>query len=241
MICGTKFINRSVITMKKFALFIFCLFWLAAHAQFAGAQSKVHDDKSAAAETKQIVAEIVKNSYPELADAQISVKIFHSRSDYFRSRFSFSRFLTLRRLHFLLQINPQVFEKNAPENGIRAIIAHELAHAAYYRRHNRFQLLGLINLESKSFTARFERGADLQTIKRGYGAGLKDYRKWLYDNIPAAKIAAKKRDYFSPEEIDLILEAIKKKPDLIDYWIKNVPRNLAEVQSSINSQTPPTK
>ena len=222
--------------MKKFAPFIFCLFWLAFYAPFAGAQSKVRDEKSAVAAAKQIVAEIVKNSYPELQDAQISVKIFHSRSDYFRSRFSFSRFLTFRRLHFLLQINPQIFEKNAPENGIRSIIAHELAHAAYYKRHNRFELLGLVNLESKSFTARFERGADLQAIKRGYGAGLKDYREWLYRNIPAAKIVAKKRNYFSPEEIDLILPAIKEKPDLIDNWIKNVPRNAAEIQSSINSR-----
>ena len=222
--------------MKKFAPFIFCFYWLAIHAQFAGAQSKVRDEKSAVAETKKIVAEIVNNSYPELQDAQISVKIFHSRSDYFRSRFSFSRFLIFRGLHFLLQINPQVFDKNAPENGIRAIIAHELAHAAYYKRHNRFELLGLINLQSKSFTARFERGADLQAIKRGYGAGLKDYREWLYNNIPATKIAAKKRDYFSPEEIDLILNAIKEKPGLIDYLIKNVPRNLAEIQSSVNSR-----
>ena len=222
--------------MKKFAPFIFCLFWLAVHAQFAVAQSKVYDEKSAVAETKKIVAEVVKDSYPELQDAQISVKIFHSRSDYFRSRFSFSRFLTFRRLHFLLQINPQIFEKNAPESGIRAIIAHELAHAAYYRRHNRFELLGLVNLQSKSFTAKFERGADLQAIKRGYGAGLKDYREWLYRNIPAQKIAAKKRDYFSPEEIDLIVEAIKEKPELIDYWIKNVPRNFDEIQSAVKNK-----
>ena len=136
-------------------------------------------------------------------------------------------------MHFIIFVNPQVFEKNAPADSIRAIIAHELAHAAYYRRHNRFELFGLISLESKSFTARFERGADLQAIRRGYGAGLIEYRKWLYRNIPAEKIAAKKRDYFSPEEIDLILRAIKEKPGLIDFWIKNVPRNLKEIQSSI--------
>jgi len=31
----------------------------------------------------------------------------------------------------------------------------------------------------------------------------------------------------------LITEAIKEKPDTIDYWIKNVPRSLSEIQSSI--------
>lgn len=240
---------------RGFFLFLFLL--LAAPLQFAGAQPAVtaanqtdktakqsvrSDDreKAAVAETSRIVAEIAEKSFPELRGARISVKTFHSSSVYFRSRFSFSRFLTFRRLHYIVFVNPQIFEKNAPPDAIRAVVAHELAHAAYYRRHNRFELFGLVSLESKSFTARFERGADLQAIKRGYGAGLKEYRKWLYQNIPASKITAKKRDYFSPEEIDLILDAIKEKPDLIDYWIKQVPRDLREIESSIKNQ-PPTK
>ena len=239
--------------MNKLFSHIFGLFLLTAFVQFAeassaakpfekpAAQTNVRDEKSAVAETTRIVAEVVKNSYPELQNAQISVKTFDSDSDYFRSRFSFSRFLTFRKLHYIIFVNPRIFEGNALENGIRAIIAHELAHAAYYKRHNRFELLGLINLQSKSFTARFERGADLQAIKRGFGAGLKDYRVWLYRNIPAAKIAAKKRDYFSLEEIELILDAAKEKPDLIDYWIKNVPRDLAAIESAIKIRTPDEK
>ncbi len=241
--------------MIKFATRnFFLLLFLLAFFQFAEAESTLaanefekpasqqrnvssnDNQKNVVAETTRIVAEIVEKSYPELRTARISVKTFHSRSDYYRSRFSFSRFLTFRKLHFLIFVNPQVFEKNAPANGIRAIIAHELAHAAYYRRHNRFELFGLIALQSKSFTARFERGADLQAIKRGYGAGLKEYREWLYQNIPAKQIARKKRDYFSPEEIDLIVEAIKEKPAWIDSWIKNVPRNLAEIEAAINNK-----
>ena len=186
-------------------------------------------------ETSRLVAEIVKASYPELEDANIIVQTFRSSSDYFRARFSVSHFLTFRRLRCIIFVNPQVYEKAAPAGGIRAIIAHELAHAAYYRRRNRFELLGLVRLEAKSFTARFERGADLQAIKRGYGEGLKIYRAWLYQNIPPAKIAAKKRDYFSPEEIDLLLAAIRYKPALMDFWIKKVPRNALEIQASAES------
>lgn len=238
--------------MSEFAPRLFCLILFLAFAQFAGAksviatnaidktsavQSKVRDnEKSAVAETSRVVAEIIKNSYPELRTAQITVKTFHSRADYFRSRFSFSRFLSFRKLHFLILVNPKVFDRAAPPEGIRAIIAHELAHAAYYLRHNRLELFGLVGLQSKSFTARFERGADLQAIKRGYGAGLKQYRQWLYRNIPASKIAAKKRAYFAPEEIDAILEAMMEKPGLIDFWIKTVPRSLAEIQSKIKNK-----
>jgi len=185
--------------------------------------------------TKLIVDEIIKTSFPELNDASIKIKTFKSQADYFRARFTFTRFLTFRKIHYLIFVNPQVFEKNAPMNGIRAIIAHELSHIAYYRRHNRFELLGLISLQSKTFTARFERGADLQAIKRGYGAGLQEYREWLYQNIPPKSLIAKKRDYFSPEEIELITDSIREKPSLIDYWIKNVPRNLNEIQSTVQN------
>lgn len=237
--------------MTAFARSIFGLLLLFAFVQFSEAKSIAattlfdkasatqtsvgtdSEEKAAVAETARLVAEIVNASFPELKNASIEIKTFHSRADFFRSRFSVSRFLTFRKLHYLIFVNPQVFEKNAAPEAVRAIIAHELAHVAYYRRHNRFELLGLIALSSKSFTARFERAADLQAIKRGYGAGLKIYREWLYRNIPAEKIHAKRRDYFSPEEIDLLTVAIREKPALLNFWLKNVPRNLTEIKSDI--------
>lgn len=225
-------------------VFLFAAFPVAAQQTSqtsAGAQTKSGDSvfraqkRFAIGEISRIVAEVVKESYPELQNTKIKVKTFESKSDYFRSQFSVTRFLTFRKLRCVILINPHVYEKNAPADGIRAIIAHELAHTAYYKRHNRFELFGLIGLESKAFTARFERGADLQAIKRGYGAGLKNYREWLYRNIPPAKMPAKKRDYFSPEEIDLILAAIKEKPALMNFWIKKVPRSADEIRASAKS------
>lgn len=218
--------------MTKFAAHIICLILFTAFVQFAEARTVSNNDqeKAAIAETTAIVEEIVNDSFPELKKARIKVKTFNSNADYFRSRFSFTRFLTFRKLHYLILVNPKIYKNDAPKEGIRAIIAHELAHSAYYKRHNCFELLGLAALQSNSFTARFERGADLQAIKRGYGAGLKQYRLWLYKNIPAKNLRAKKRDYFSPEEIDIILETIEKKPELIDYFIENVPRNVEEIK-----------
>ena len=238
----------------KFIAQTLCLILCGAAVQFARAQSNfptrtnkttalpnnvraAESARKAVSETAKIVAEIVEKSFPELRGAAISVETFDSSSDYFQSRFSFSRFLTFRRFRYVIFVNPQVFEKNAPIEGVRAIVAHELAHVAYYRRHNRFELFGLAGLQLQSFAVRFERGADLQAIKRGYGAGLKRYREWLYEHIPHEKIAVKKRDYFSPAEIDLMLDARQEKPGLIDYWIKNVPRNGQEIESSVKSFT----
>ena len=173
--------------------------------------------------TTKIVNEIVNSSYSELKNATIEVKIFESDSDYFRSQFSMSRYVTLQKMHYIIFVNSAVFTKNAPENGIRAIIAHELAHALYFKEHNRVELMGLVGLSKKSYTAKFERGADLEAISRGFGMGLKEYRIWLYQNIPSKKLAEKKRNYFSPTEIDLILEILKQNPAKIDEWRKRVP------------------
>jgi hypothetical protein len=58
------------------------------------------------------------------------------------------------------------------------------------------------------------------------------YRTWLYDHIPLNKLAEKRRDYFSPEEIDAIVTAAAQNPDLFDYWLHHVPMDLADIQSA---------
>ena len=194
--------------------------------------AREQSEKAAVARTNLIVREIVGKSYPELGATRIKIKTFASRADYFRSRFSFARFFALRRLDYLILVNPRIFEKDAASDAaVRAIIAHELAHVAYYERHSRFELFGLINLLSNSFAARFERGADLEAVRRGYGAGLKEYREWLYRNVPPEYLRAKRDDYFSPEEIESILEKTEGDPALFDFWRKNVPRSLAAINA----------
>src|SRR5205085_11821184 len=144
-----------------------------------------------------------------------------SESDYFRARFAIRQFLTGRRMRYLVFVNASAFTRQAPEAALRAIIAHELAHILYFSQRNRLQLFGLVRLATKGFTARFERWADLQAIARGYGAGLKEYRQWLYRNIPARSLEEKKRDYFSPEEIDAMVSATQRPPDLFAHWFKH--------------------
>ena len=170
---------------------------------------------------QKIINEVVEKSLPELKNKQIEVKIFQSDSDYFRARFSYGKYLTFQKMRYIVFVNPQVFAKNAPENGIRSILAHELAHVLYFSERNRFELLGLVNLSAKSFTQKFEHRADLEAISRGYGDGLKAYRAWLYQNIPQKNLAEKKHDYFSPEEIDKVMELFQQNPAKIVEWRKN--------------------
>ena len=177
-----------------------------------------------------LAREIIAASYPQLKGSDIRIESFASQSDYFKARFGYPQYFVTR-MRYLLFVNPRVFELHAPEAGVRAIIAHELAHALYFKLRNRVQLLGLVRLTSKQFTAEFERWADLKAISLGYGEGLKEYRRWLYKNAPGSRLAEKKRDYFSPEEIDAIEQASSRRPELLDYWLRHVPLSLEQIQA----------
>jgi integrase len=150
-------------------------------------------------------------------------------SVYLEGRFTLVSFLFARHLRYLVLFNPEAAARQVPADALEAIMAHELAHIEYYDRRRRIALLGLIRLVRASFTVRFERGADLRAIALGYGPGLESYRRWLYRNIPASRIAQKKRDYFSPEEIEAILRAARDNPQMMDVFTACVPRSLAEI------------
>ena len=197
------------------------------------AASTIGNDDAVIERVRRIVEEIKAASYPELAnlkDAEIEIKLFDSPSDYFQTRFTFTSFLFKKRLRYLLKVNRNLFANNAPEEGVRAIIAHELGHVVYYKARNRIELIGLVRLACKGFTARFERTTDLQAIARGYSDGLKSYRLWLYGKVPAKRLAEKKRNYFSPAEIDALKLKLRAQPELMKKWLKAPPRSLEEIE-----------
>jgi hypothetical protein len=167
-----------------------------AGALLAQAQTKVPEWAD------RLVREVRSCSFPELLDRDIRVRQFAGSSDYFQARFSIWRFLTARRMHYLIRVNSAAALLAAPEEGKRAIIAHELAHVAYYANGNRLRLLGLIRLASPGFRQRFEKRADVEALRRGYAQGLKQYRIWLYQHVSASVLQEKRRDYLTPEEID---------------------------------------
>lgn len=171
-------------------------------------------------------------SFPELASADLRLHTFHSPSDYLQTRFSLGRFFLLRPMRYFVEINPGLFQLQVPASGLCAILAHELSHVASLSRGNRLRRLGLIRLLSKGYTARFERATDLEAIHRGYAEGLKSYRVWVYAQVPSNRVAAKHRNYFSPEEIEAIQTKLVEKPELLGYWRKHVPMNLGQIEST---------
>lgn len=185
---------------------------------------------------RRVVEEVRIASFPQLRNTEIEIKLFDSPSDYFQTRFTFTSFLFGKRLRCLLLVNRKVFADGVPEDGLQAVIAHELGHALYYKSRNRLKLIGLVRLVGKGFTARFERATDMETITRDYAEGLKSYRRWLYARIPANKLVEKKRNYFSPEEIDAIQLKLHAQPELLKRWLSHPPRSLVEIERVMVSQ-----
>ena len=182
--------------------------------------------------TRPALLEVRAASFQELAHTDLRVRLFHSQADYFRARFSVSRFLLLMPMRYFVDVNPALFLGPPASDGTCAILAHELAHVVSLSRGNRIRRLGLIRLISQRYTVKFERGADLEAIHRGYGDGLKTFRTWVYGHIPRGKLQEKRRNYFSPEEITALQMKLQEQPDLFQYWSLHVPRNLQEIEST---------
>jgi len=184
--------------------------------------------------TDPLLRQMITQRYPEIAQKQIRIRTFHSNYDYFRTRFSLSRFLLLRRMRYFVEVNPRLLSLSPPPHGVCAILGHELAHVASMSHGSRIKLFGLVRLLGSDYTARFERRTDLEAIHRGFAPGLKAYRAWIYVNIPQEKVAAKKKNYFTPSEIDAVLVRLQREPGIFDNWTRHVPLNMEQIEGPVH-------
>src|SRR5713226_2729972 len=204
---------------------------LAGHSPSGNSDSESEQADVAIGAASAVILDVRATSFSELAHVDLRVRSFRSQSDYLRTRFSFSRFLLLMPMQYFVDVNPALFQEQAPSDGVCAILAHELVHIVSLSRGNRIRRFGLVRLLSKRQTAKFERRTDLEAIHRGYGDGLRTYRKWVYAHISPNKLQEKRRNYFSPEEIGAIQILLQERPELFGYWNAHVPMSLQEIQN----------
>ena len=204
---------------------------LAGHSLIGNSNSESEETGVAIGTASAVIMDVRGASFSELAHIELRVRTFRSQSDYLRTRFSFSRFLLFMPMQYFVDVNPALFQEQAPSDGVCAILAHELVHIVSLSRGNRIRRFGLVRLLSKRQTAKFERRTDLEAIHRGYGDGLRSYRKWVYAHISPNKLQEKRRNYFSPEEIGAIQILLQERPELFGYWNGHVPMSLQEIQN----------
>ena len=68
------------------------------------------------------IQRVGRSSFPELVHIDLRVRAFRSQSDYFRTRFSWSRFLLLVRMRYFVDVTPVLFQRQAPSDGTCAIV-----------------------------------------------------------------------------------------------------------------------
>jgi hypothetical protein len=149
-----------------------------------------------------LLGEVRRQTFPELAGADITLNEIRSSSDYFTSGTEVRTILSpARHRSYLVYVNPRLFRDPPPLDAVRAVLAHELSHVVDYRRRTAG---GLTRFTVRYLThnqAAYERATDREALKRGYGCGLIAYREWLYRHLTPKAAAAKRKDYLTPEEI----------------------------------------
>lgn len=208
---------------------------ICGYVAFGPSRADNDQEDPASREIAAVIDSVRRSSFPQLKDAAITLREMRSDYIYFETRFTVSSFFLDRRLRYVIWFNREALIRQAPADGLRAIVAHELAHIDYFNRDSRMGLLALAQLLWASYNARFERSADIEAIALGYGPGLESYRRWLYRNVPPDRMEEKKRDYFSPEEIEAILQSVRQKPQIMETLSRCVPRDLVQIQWRIEN------
>ncbi|MCB9665376.1 MAG: hypothetical protein H6732_14790 [Alphaproteobacteria bacterium] len=103
---------------------------------------------------------------------------------------------------YRLSANPVLLQAPMPRAAAWAILAHELTHVRDYVGMDADTLAAwALDYASGPITA-YERQTDEHALELGLAEGLKAFRLWLYDQLDDEAEAAKRRDYYTPDEID---------------------------------------
>lgn len=145
--------------------------------------------------------------YPEQADLTIGAELV-TDLQFFRA---WTELDTVgappRERRYVIQVDPTVLADPPTPAALAAVLAHELGHVDHY-----------VTLDTDAFVAfaawyagedpltsaglaDYERETDEKSLARGCAEGLTTMREWIYDHCEGDVEAAKRFQYYSPEEI----------------------------------------
>lgn len=182
-----------------------------------------------------LINDIKQKSFPELNDIKIILGSVKSDSVFLESRpIIYSLFLPFK-VRYKITINPKLFNMELPLFALEGILAHELAHTAYYVSQGRMATImtGLVFLNHSKHID-FERRTDIDAITRGYGEGIKAYREIIYHELTDEQRIIKNQRYLSVDEIDELIVAYRNYPELKEFWLEKPPLNIADIRRDVN-------
>ena len=184
-------------------------------------------------ELRATLVRVQQRSFPELDATRFELGSFDEADSFFQSNFDWLSLLTPHPL-YRIEVNPRLLAQPCPSDALEAVLAHELSHTLDYQR-GAGGVLG-IALQLLFATPLYEHRTDLQAIFRGYGPGLIHYRQCIYALLDAGQLARKRTIYYTPEQIELILQRLNglrfaERVALRQKWLEHPPLTEAEIQA----------
>jgi hypothetical protein len=151
---------------------------------------------------RAIVEEVRDTHFPELKNRELPFSDYKSDEYFFQATVKVGDLLRGRK-RFCIDLNQALLDCPPSLDGLRAIIVHELRHFADYEAMSvrRLYGLGIRYATSKRFRREYERATDQFAVELGHGAGLIEYREWLYGRLEPKALKKKQYYYLSPDEI----------------------------------------
>lgn len=186
--------------------------WRASAAEVPEAWVEYDSEDALAARVAAYVEPLVDAHFPRLQSRQVRLVRFESEDTYFRTDVSVASGLkdSEHRI-YNLYFNPKAFEDPPPPEALEAILAHELVHLRDYSRLSSLGLTTLLAryLGSTAYRESYERQTDAVVLDLGLARGLRAYRVWIYPRLTRKDYVVKRRTYWTPEEIDDWLAALR--------------------------------
>lgn len=166
-------------------------------------------DPSTEAGIQAALTAVQSNLFPELSEASLTLQAMESDSSYFSANLVIATIDDdpLER-DYLVNYSTLLLPDPPSYAAVVAILAHELKHVLDYTELDGDALaeFGLWYATADDISE-YERATDEYAMVLGCGEGLIQYREWLYTHVDKDTLEAKKRDYYTPEEIEAWMAA----------------------------------
>src|SRR5690606_20046080 len=117
--------------------------------------------------------------------------------------------------HYRIGVNPIVFDYKIPASALKAIMVHELQHTYDYHRRGIIPVAIQLLMREHRYRYRYERRTDVQTLLRGHGLGLAQFRRWQYQFLNDRALEVKKKNYLTDQEIEFLVANLETKKERI--------------------------
>jgi hypothetical protein len=157
---------------------------------------------------QQSLTAVQAELFPELSGVAVVLDPISSTTSFFAANVDLQTFdAEPRDRTYTVQYAEELFALAPPAAGVVAILAHELAHVRDYTGMDTDAFAAFALEYAGGDVAAYERSTDEAALEKGCGTGLIEYREWLYAAVDDETEAEKRRDYYTPEEIQAWLDA----------------------------------